>query len=406
MGYKSFCIIICIIFLHIAAHGQHTKSITLNWNDLVTLKQQTEMDKRLSSAKRDLILKSNQILSTKKLYSVTYNSSVRLDAKRNDYSSNSSYLWPNPDTKDGLPYIVIDGKVNRYSEKMSDKPMIDGLSSDITHLGLAYFYTKDEKYVEWASSLLDHFFVNPDTRMNPNFNFSQVAPGKYNSGGSIMEAVVFINLIEGIQFMRSSKSFPTKLDNNLIQWFNEFDDWIVNSPKGKVNATYKNNRGTYYTLLRCSIAMFTRNEDRASEIFRKEAFQRVVDQISPEGVLEQELKRVRPLGYIKFNLSAFRQLNEIGKSLGFDLINYEGSRGQSLKKAFEWLKNYGVGKSSWTYSQEAGLSHYRKRKMKKGEEAILRFRVERFDNYLEDLTIIDDGLKLRLNYREQHTRLN
>lgn len=386
MKNKIIFLILSILVLYLNGYSQDIKPITLNFEDLNRLKQEAVNNEKIIDAKSKLLKRCDQILADRKKYSVTYNGSSLSGVNKNDYISNHGYMWPNPETKDGLPYILIDGKRNRYSEEMSDRPMLEGLSHDIFHLGLAYFYTNDEKYVKWATSLLDCFFVNTKTRMNPNFNFSQVTPGKMETGGSIMESVMFIEVIEGIQLMRTSNHFSRRLSDKLDSWFRDFFMWIENSPKGKVNALHKNNRGTYYTLLRCDIAMFLDDRQLAMKIFKNEAFQRVIDQISSQGVMESELRRATPLGYLKYNLKAFKQLDEIGNKLDFDLFNYEGPKGESLKKAFEWLDKYKAGKAVWSYSSETGITTPRRLRMKGAEETFVRFSVERFDNYLEDLT--------------------
>src|SRR5690606_29836838 len=125
----------------------------------------------------------------------------------------------------------------------------------------------------------------------------------------------------------------------------------------------KNNRGTYFTLLRCDIALFLNNFELAKSIFNNEASLRVMEQISPNGELTQELKRGTPLGYVKYNLKAFKQLNLIGRKLGYDLLNFRGPKGESLNKAYEWLDKYKKGVSKWTYSSEIGISTPRRTRM-------------------------------------------
>lgn len=375
-----------ILFLYVNGYSQSISPITLNFEELSKLKEEATNVKKIADAKKELIKRSNQILANRKTYSVTYNGTSLLGISKNNFISYHGYMWPNPKTRNGLPYILKDGKRNPYNDKISDRPMLEGLNRDIFQLGLAYFYTNDEKYVMWAATLLNCFFVDSKTRMDPNFNFSQVTPGKNETGGSIMEAVMFIEVLEGIQLMKSSPNFSQALSRSLNSWFGDFLGWIEESPKGKINAQHKNNRGTYYTLLRCDIAMFLNDKQRATRIFKNEAYQRVVDQISSQGEMKDELRRATPLGYLKYNLKAFNELDEIGKKLGFDLFNYRGPKGESLKKAFEWLDQYKTGKSVWNYSSEGGITTPRRAMMKNEDENSVRFSVERFDNYLEVLT--------------------
>lgn len=386
MKNRIFFLLASLLFLNVNGYTQSISLITLNFEDLSKLRAEATNVKKIADAKRELIKRSNQILANKKTYSVAFNGSSLSGISENNFISYHGYMWPNPKTKSGLPYILKDGKRNPYNDKISDRPMLEGLNRDIFQLGLAYFYTGDEKYVVWANKLLNCFFVDDRTRMKPNFNFSQVTPGKNDTGGSIMEAVMFIEVLEGIQFMKSSPNFSPRLSKNLNSWFKDFLEWTEESPKGKINAQHKNNRGTYYTLLRCDISMFLNDKQRAEKIFKNEAYQRVIDQISSQGEMKEELRRATPLGYLKYNLKAFSELNEIGKKLGFDLFNYSGPNGESLKKAYGWLDRYKTGKSVWNYSSEGGITTPRRAIMKNEDETSVRFSVERFDNYLQVLT--------------------
>ncbi len=390
MKNKFILVLLQTFVIFFSCSSQTINTITFDNENLLRLKDALKYDLKIQTSKNELIKKCNGILNRSKTYSVTYNISAYPFAKSNDYTSRSRYWWPNPKTRDGLPYILIDGKVNRYSEKVSDKPMIDGLANDVIHLGVAYFYTKDESYVKWAAKLLDCFFVNNDTKMNPNFNFSQVVPGQDDSGGSIMESVVLINVIEGIQLMKSSPNFPQKLKTELNRWFLQYLNWLNSDPVGKKNARYTNNRGTYYTLLRCAIALYVDNVDLSRDIFKNEAFKRVDEQISKEGIMSKEISRTLPLGYVKYNLSGFLQLNEIGKKLGFDLLNYRGANGQSLKNALAWLNSFRDQSNVWKYSTERGITTPRLLSMKGEDETKVKFTVERFDDCLETLTTINE----------------
>ena len=379
-------LLITVFFSNVKGYGQNAPTITLNTEDMNLLREESFSVKRISDAKSELLRVCDQILTNKRTYSVTYNGSSLKGVSSNNYISYRAYMWPNPYTKSGLPYVLIDGKRNPQNDRNSDRPILNDLSRDIFQLGLAYFYTNEEKYVKRAIVLLDCFFIDSKTRMEPNFNFSQIIPDQPETGGATIEAAIFIDILEGIQFMRSSPNFSPRVDEDLKKWFRDFITWAEENPKGRINKGYQNNRGTYYTLLRCDIAVFLNDIELAKKIFEKEAFKRVIDQISSEGEMKYELRRATPLGYLKYNLQAFDELDEIGKKIGFDLYNYQGPKGQGLKKAFEWLDRYKTGESIWTYSPEVGITNHRRIIMKDEDEMVVKFSVERFDNYLEILT--------------------
>lgn len=95
---------------------------------------------------------------------------------KHDYMSMGRYWWPNPATADGLPYIRKDGVVNPEVDKLDRIPLGKAARSIYT-LSLAFYLTNDEKYAAKAVENLSIWFINKDTKMNPNMNFGQTIPG-------------------------------------------------------------------------------------------------------------------------------------------------------------------------------------------------------------------------------------
>jgi hypothetical protein len=56
---------------------------------------------------------------------------------------------------------------------MMQKHLYDMITG-VTSLGVAYYHTGREEYVTHAVHMLKTFFVDTETRMNPNFQHSQV----------------------------------------------------------------------------------------------------------------------------------------------------------------------------------------------------------------------------------------
>lgn len=376
------------MFLYHGSLAQKGSNFTLDRDILSTNKSLYAQgkNKTIRLAGNKLINDANRIVKLGKKYSVTFNDRVLSNVSNHEYMSISRYSWPNPKTKNGLPYITIDGKTNYTNTKVSDKGYIDGISRDIFILGMAFYYTNEEKYAAWAKELVDCFFIDKKTRLNPSLEYASVLPGVPNTGGSVIESVVLIDLVEGMQLLKNSAAFKGCLPG-VEAWFISYLDWMNNSVKGKVNIKDQNNKGTYNTLQRCVYHLFVGQNENARRTFEREAFKRVNDQISSDGSMPQELRRAVPLGYVKYNLMAFKMLDNVGKTMGYDLFDYKGPKGQSLMKANGWLSKYGEGKEIWKYSKESGVTNMdNTHNMKKSELTRLKFTPRRFSNYLDVLT--------------------
>ncbi len=100
---------------------------------------------------------------------------------KHDYMSLGRYWWPNPDTKDGLPYIRKDGVSNPEIEKL-DRTSLSKMARSVMILSLAYHLTNNDEYAQKAVENLKKWFLDKKTRMNPNMEFGQTIPATMERG--------------------------------------------------------------------------------------------------------------------------------------------------------------------------------------------------------------------------------
>ena len=101
---------------------------------------------------------------------------------KHDYMSMGPYWWPDPSKPDGLPYIRKDGQRNPELDKL-DRNKLGDMSKAVTTLGLAYYFSGDEKYAQKAVDFLNVWFLDAKTKMNPNLTYGQTIPGKNKGMG-------------------------------------------------------------------------------------------------------------------------------------------------------------------------------------------------------------------------------
>ena len=274
------------------------------------------------------------------LQSVTYKEEMILVKDKHDYESFSIYSWPNPDTKDGLPYIKRDGYQNPMHLR-NDKLALRKVSYAAYYLGLLYYITRSKKYYLRLKEHLYCFFIRKGTRMNPNLNHGQAMPGINTGqrGGIIDFAVSFGYALSILQGLKSEGLLESDLFRGLEAWLKEFNHWLTESEFGKEMKKCTNNHSLVYDYLQLIISIFL--DDYYMMITVKTRYPlRMKEQILPNGEMPLELKRVNSQNYYFMNLKLFI---EIGKLLCLNLKNYS-----LLSRAVEFYEKEHL---KWRFNQ-------------------------------------------------------
>lgn len=285
-------------------------------------------------------------------FSVTFKKQLPPSGDKHDYMSLGPYWWPDPSKPDGLPYIRRDGEVNPVIYEYTDKQQLVQMSLSVKLTALAYFLTDDEKYAEYAANILRIWFVDCETKMNPNFNYGQAVPGIADGRPvGIIEARHFTDIIDAIGLIKASKYWDEQTDMKIKDWFEKYFTWVTCGALGKAEAQAPNNHGSWYDVQVASIALFLGKTETAQSIIEDAKLKRIGNHIENDGRQPNELARTRSLSYSAFNLEALFSLAELGNQVNVDLWNYTSPGGASLKKAFDFLLPYFFREKEWPYDQ-------------------------------------------------------
>ena len=332
------------------------------------------IDQKILLANKEKILAGNKDLSrpfkslysaaekalTRGTFSVTQKQADPPSGDKHDYMSLAPYWWPDKTKSDGLPYVRRDGVVNPEVKNYPDKEAIVALTKSVYVLSLTYFITGEERFAKHAVKLLQVWFVDGSTRMNPNFKYAQAVPGKTGGRGTgLIEARHFSEIIDAIGMIKNSASWNQEIEGKIKEWFTQYLKWMLESKEGQHEAAAKNNHGSWFDVQATAIALFVGNTDFAKTILEAAKTKRIEYQIDPEGKQPGELVRTKSLGYSTFNLEALFTLATIGDYVGVDLWNYESKDGRSLKKAFDFLIPFYAKEKEWPYQQIADLENPR-----------------------------------------------
>ena len=287
--------------------------------------------------------------------SVMQKTKVPPSGDKHDYMSIAPYFWPNPATKDGLPYVRKDGKVNPESraEAVNDTLRARLVGSTVETLALGYYFTRDEKYAEHAARVLRTWFLDPATKMTPHFRFAQAIPGVNDGRGTgLIEARGLADAADAAILLAGSKHWSAADQQALQAWGEGFFEWLLGSKNGQDERAAKNNHGTWYDVQAVKWALVLGRKDKAKELCVAAGPGRIGVQVEPDGKQPLELVRTATFSYSCFNLRALSTLAGLGEHAGVDLWKYRSADGRSLVVALDFLVPYlGRNPKPWTMQQ-------------------------------------------------------
>ena len=268
---------------------------------------------------------------------------------RHDYLSQGPYWWPDPDTRDGLPWVRRDGESNPDGE-LHDRQALAAMISAVNTLSAAFFFSDHEDFAEHAGLLLRTWFLDSATRMNPHLQFAQGIPGRCDGRGiGIIDTAQIGFLIDSVGLLGGSAAWTTQDQQGLVAWMSQLLTWLVDSDYGRDEASQPNNHGTWYDAQVLSLALFTGHDEVARQVATR-ATQRLDSQVEEDGSQPHELGRTRSLGYCLMNLTGLFDLADLSAHCEIDLWKYQGAGARSLRGALDWLVENAID-SEWLRPQ-------------------------------------------------------
>jgi hypothetical protein len=334
-----------------------SKLTLLDFSELSRIKKEiADKDTRQLRIFENLILNADQELK-KASYSVMNKTGTPPSGSKHDYMTLAPYFWPNPDTPDRLPYIRKDGEVNPETrDNFTDYKEKENFFNAIDVLGRAFYFSEYKAYGEKAIALINTWFLDEATKMNPHLNYGQGVRG-VNIGRpfGIIEFGGIRELIECMEILEHGRILDKTTKKGIENWLTEYKNWLQTSEIGTQERNTLNNHGTWYDVQMCSILLYLGESEQIKAVLEQVKTKRIASQIGPDGSQPQELARTKSFSYSTMNLSAFTKLAWFGKKTGVDLWNFETADGRSIKKAYEYLIPYISTNKKWEYKQLGNL---------------------------------------------------
>src|SRR6266436_5355708 len=213
---------------------------------------------------------------------ITASTSPRSAGGLHDFFSEGDYWWPDPQNPTG-PYIQRDGMSNP-DNFIDHRRYLMRLSVQVPALAAAWTITKDQRFAAHAVRHLNAWFVNKDTRLNPNLQYSQAIHGRVTGrGAGIIDTIHLVEVARAIEIMKGSSALSMTDLGAITEWFRDYLSWMTTSKNGIEEREAKNNHGTCWVMQVAEFARLTGNQELLVDC--RERFKTVLlpGQLSPDG---------------------------------------------------------------------------------------------------------------------------
>ena len=276
-------------------------------------------------------------------YSVTHKPQSDHSKDPHDYVSGRLYWW-----NENGEYVRRDGQPNPiYRSERFDRSRLGHMIDSVITLSIASREYACPRYAEAAVNLLNTWFLDQETRMNPHLRYAQVLPGTRSNGCGIIDTYGFYFLLEQVEWLIEEGHIDSVMERGLRDWFHRLANWMMHSYQGRKERRRANNHGTSFDVQLLRYQLFSKMKIRAKLQLLRSLPKRLVAQIDERGRQPHESKRATSLHYHWYNLNMLVHLCELGRVMGKDMFSYQGR----LESAFAFLEPYLCSPEDWPGEQ-------------------------------------------------------
>jgi hypothetical protein len=299
----------------------------------------------------DRVLNAASAYLIEKPITITAASSPRSAGGKHDYFSEGDYWWPDPKNPDG-PYIRRDGMSNP-GNFVAHREALIRLSVQMPALTAAWWLTRDRKYADHAAAHLRAWFIDPETKMNPNLQYAQAIHGITTGRGTgVIDTIHLVEVARATSVLGDGGMLEEALLTGVKAWFADYLKWMTTSKNGIEEREAENNHGTCWVFQVAEFARLTGNHDLIQ--YSADRYKTVLlpTQMKADGSFPLELTRTKPYSYSLFNLDVMTTLCWIASSKDHDLLKYELPDGRGTGKAIAFMYPYIKDKRRWPYPHD------------------------------------------------------
>lgn len=288
---------------------------------------------------------AEEALRTKPL-ALTAEVNPRSPGGPHDFSSEGDYWWPDPKAPGG-PYIRRDGETNP-DNFIAHRRLLFSFAREFGALAAAYDLRRDERFAEAAVRRLRIWFVDTETRMNPNLQYAQSIQGVCTGRGTgLIDTVHLAEVALGVRALHGSKALDEQTEAAVKTWFKEYLHWLQTHAYGIDESRAENNHGTCWVLQAAAFALLVGDETTLADCRQRFKGQLLAKQMAPDGSFPRELARTKPYGYSIFNLDVMSGTAVILSTPSENLMSYALPDGRSMLQGVGYLYPFIKDKRLW-----------------------------------------------------------
>jgi len=264
----------------------------------------------------------------------------------NDFYSEGDYWWPDS-LNPGGSYVRRDGMTNPENFKDHRRALVR-LGVQVPALTTAFILSGDLKYAEHAARHLRAWFINAETRMNPNLLYAQAISGKVTGRGvGIIDTIHLVEVALAIEQIIKANVLSSSEVEAIRQWFADYLNWMTTHEYGLDEMNRLNNHGTCWILQVAAFSQLTGND--SLKRMCRERYKAILlpYQLAEDGSFPKELARTKPYGYALFNLDVMSGVLQLLSTPEDDLWMFKLPNGAGYQEAMEYMAPYIADKSTW-----------------------------------------------------------
>ncbi|EJU01866.1 chondroitin AC/alginate lyase [Dacryopinax primogenitus] len=240
------------------------------------------------------------------------------------------------------PYKTKDGQVNPDVRQLNGVNAIQAVAQAVLYNAITFVLAGGSQYTRSATSIINTFFLDSKTGMNPNLNYGQLVRGPGHQQGQFMGVLDFrgmVKIVNGILMLRSTKNsdWTSSIDSAMTTWTKSYLQWIQTSNIGVAASKATNNHGTFWHAQAAALQILVGDEVGARQTIKNFFTGAFQDQIAASGEQPWEAARKgRSFHYRAFNLEALFTIGKLADQLGLNVWVLKTKSGATIQDAVDY----------------------------------------------------------------------